>query len=45
MNYNVRDDYGNYGYTGIHRVRVANTTTVYAIYDVSGPTKVSLDYE
>ena len=35
MNYNVRDKYGNYGYQGIHRVRVAKTTTVYEIYDVS----------
>ena len=35
MNYNVRDEYGNYGYKGIHRVRVAKTTTVYEIYDVS----------
>ena len=45
MNYNVRDKYGNYGYQGIHRVRVAKTTTVYEIYDVSGPTKGSIDYE
>ena len=37
MNYNVRDKYGNYGYQGIHRVRVAKTTTVYEIYDVSLP--------
>lgn len=35
MNYNVRDKYGNYGYQSIHRVRVAKTTTVYEIYDVS----------
>ena len=35
MNYNVRDKHGNYGYQGIHRVRVAKTTTVYEIYDVS----------
>ena len=35
MNYNVKDKYGNYGYQGIHRVRVAKTTTVYEIYDVS----------
>ena len=35
MNYNVKDKYGNYGYEGIHRVRVAKTTTVYEIYDVS----------
>ena len=27
------DKYGNYGYQGIHRVRVAKTTTVYEIYD------------
>ena len=42
MNYNVRDKYGNYGYQGIHRVRVAKTTTVYEIYDVSDH---STDYE
>ena len=42
MNYNVRDEYGNYGYKGIHRVRVAKTTTVYEIYDVSGH---GADYE
>ena len=42
MNYNVRDMYGNYGYQGIHRVRVAKTTTVYEIYDVSDH---STDYE
>ena len=35
MNYNVRDKYGNYGYQSIHRVRIAKTTTVYEIYDVS----------
>ena len=34
--YKVLDKYGNYGYQGIHRVRVAKTTTVYEIYDVSG---------
>ena len=42
MNYNVKDKYGNYGYQGIHRVRVAKTTTVYEIYDVSGHAS---DYE
>ena len=42
MNYNVKDKYGNYGYEGIHRVRVAKTTTVYEIYDVSGSAH---DYE
>ena len=36
------DKYGNYGYEGIHRVRVAKTTTVYEIYDVSGSAH---DYE
>ena len=36
------DKYGNYGYQGIHRVRVAKTTTVYEIYDVSDH---SNDYE
>ena len=36
------DKYGNYGYQGIHRVRVAKTTTVYEIYDVSGSAH---DYE
>ena len=36
------DKYGNYGYEGIHRVRVAKTTTVYEIYDVSDH---SNDYE
>ena len=35
MNHNVRDKHGNYRYQGIHRVRVAKTTTVYEIYDVS----------